>query len=51
VTRIKSHHFDEIACLVVGRTHTSVVVAAALQANWAAARPELEQAISAYRVR
>ena len=51
VTRFKAHHFDEIACLVVGRTQTSVVVAAALQSQWAEARAVLEQAVSAYQVR
>ncbi len=51
VTRFKSHHFEEIACLVVGRTHTSVVVGSALVSKWPAARAELEQAVAAYQAR
>ena len=51
VTRVKSHHYDEIACLVVGQTQTSVVVAAALASEWPRVSGELERAISAYQAR
>lgn len=51
VTRIGRHHFEEIACLVRGRTSASVVVAAAPAAMWARARPVLFRAVSAYLVR
>jgi len=51
VTRIGGHHFQEIACLVQGRTSASVVVAAAPAAQWATARPVLLRAVAAYFVR
>jgi hypothetical protein len=51
VTRIGAHHFQELACLVRGRTSASVVVAAAPAARWAQARPLLLRAVAAYLVR
>ena len=51
VTRVGAHHYQEIACLVQGRTSASVIVAAAPSATWAQARPLLFQAVSAYLVR
>jgi hypothetical protein len=51
VTRIGGHHYQEIACLVQGRTSASVIVAAAPAATWARARPLLLQAVAAYQVR
>jgi len=51
VTRIGEHHYQEIACLVQGRTSASVVVAAAPAAMWAQARPLLFRAVAAYLVR
>jgi hypothetical protein len=51
VTRIGGHHYQEIACLVQGRTSASVVVAAAPAARWARARPLLLRAVAAYLVR
>ena len=51
VTRIGGHHYDEIACLVQGRTSASVVIAAAPAAQWAQARPLLLRAVAAYLVR
>jgi hypothetical protein len=51
VTRIGGHHYQEIACLVQGRTSASVIVAAAPAATWARARPMLLQAVAAYQVR
>jgi hypothetical protein len=51
VTRIDAHHYQEIACLVQGRTSASVIVAAAPAASWARAYPLLFQAVAAYLVR
>jgi len=51
VTRIGGHHFQEIACLVVGRTSASVIVAAAPAAAWTQARPLLLRAVAAYLIR
>jgi hypothetical protein len=51
VTRIDHHHFQEIACLVQGRTSASVIVAAAPAAQWARAQPLLLRAVAAYLVR
>jgi hypothetical protein len=51
VTRIGGHHYQEIACLVRGRTSASVIVAAAQAARWAQARPLLFRAVAAYLVR
>jgi hypothetical protein len=51
VTRIGAHHYDEMACLVQGRTSSSVIVAAAPAAMWAHARPLLFRAVAAYLVR
>jgi len=50
VTRIGAHHYQEIACLVQGRTNASVIVAAAPAASWARAYPLLFQAVAAYLV-
>lgn len=51
ITRIGSHHFQEIACLVQGHTSASVIVGAAPAATWAQARPLLLRAVAAYRIR
>ena len=51
VTRIGDHNYQEIACLVQGRTSASVIVAAAPAAGWARAYPLLFQAVAAYLVR
>jgi hypothetical protein len=51
VTRIGAHHYEELACLVQGRSGASVIVAAAPAARWAQSRPLLERAVAAYRVR
>jgi hypothetical protein len=50
-TRVGGHHYQEIACLVQGRTGASVIVAAAPAARWARARPLLLRAVAAYLVR
>ena len=51
LTRIGGHHYQEVACLVQGRTSASVIVAAAPAAAWARARPLLFRAVAAYLVR
>jgi hypothetical protein len=51
LTKIGAHHFEEIACLVQGRTSASVIVGAAPAASWAKARPLLLRAVAAYQVR
>lgn len=51
LTRIGAHHYQELACLVQGRRGASVIVAAAPASRWASARPLLERAVAAYRVR
>jgi hypothetical protein len=50
-SRVKVHHYREIACFVQGESTASVVVAAALQSDWTRAAAMLERAVSAYRVR
>jgi hypothetical protein len=51
VTRIGAHRYQEIACLVQGRTSASVIVAAAPAATWAQASPLLFRAVAAYQIR
>ena len=51
VTRIGAHRYQEIACLVQGRTSASVIVAAAPAATWTQASPLLLRAVAAYQVR
>jgi hypothetical protein len=51
LTRIGQHHYEEVACLVQGRTSASVIVATAPAAGWARARPLLFRAVAAYVVR
>jgi hypothetical protein len=50
VTRVGSHRFQEIACLVLGQGTGGVVVAAAPPTEWGRLGPQLERAISAYEV-
>jgi hypothetical protein len=50
ITRIGRHHYEEIACLVQGRTSASVIVAASPAAAWARAHPLLFRAVAAYIV-
>jgi hypothetical protein len=49
VTRIKSRHYEEIACYVEGAHGGSVVVAATLASLWPKERRLLEQVVAAYR--
>jgi hypothetical protein len=51
ITRIGGHHYQEVACLVQGRTSASVIVAASPATMWAQARPLLLRAVAAYFVR
>jgi len=51
ITRIGGHHYEEVACLVQGRTSASVIVGAAAAARWVRARPLLFRAVAAYLVR
>ena len=48
-TRVKNHHYREIACFVQGRGHATVLIAAALESEWARAVKILERAVDAYR--
>lgn len=51
VTKIGAHHYREIACLVQGQAAASVVVGTAPAPRWSQARPLLERAVAAYRIR
>ncbi len=51
VTRVKGHHYREIACFAQGRTTASVIVAAALTSAWPTYGPQLERAVEAWQVR
>jgi hypothetical protein len=51
VTRVGAHRYTELACLVQGRSGTSVIVAAAPTALWPSARALLAQSVSVYTVR
>lgn len=50
VTRVKSHHYTELACFVRGAGTASVIVAAAPAAAWASQSVVLMRAVAAYRV-
>ena len=51
VTKIKSHHYTELACYVRGPGTASVIVAAAPTADWASQSAVLRRAVAAYQVR
>jgi hypothetical protein len=51
VTKIKAHHYTELACLVQGHGSASVIVAAAPAADWSRAAPVLTRAVGAYQAR
>jgi hypothetical protein len=51
VTKAHAHHYTELACFVRGRSHASVIVAAAPTAAWARVSGVLERSVSAYQVR
>jgi hypothetical protein len=46
VSRVGSHRYREIACIVKGHRHTDVFIAAALRHDWKAVRGTLERAAS-----
>jgi len=48
VSRVGSHPYREIACIVTGRRHTSILVAAALKPDWHTVAPVLERAASTF---
>ncbi|MEO9121112.1 MAG: hypothetical protein ABI355_18770, partial [Solirubrobacteraceae bacterium] len=48
LSRVGTHPYREIACILTGRRHTSVLVAAALKPDWPAVGPTLESAASAF---
>ena len=50
-TKVKAHHYTEIACYVQGKTSSSVIIAAAPTAGWATASGVLMRAVAAYQVR
>jgi hypothetical protein len=47
VTKTNAHYI-EVACLVRGKRAPTVIVAAALKADWAKLAPQLEQAVSGF---
>jgi hypothetical protein len=51
VTKIKSHHYTELACYVRGPRTASVIVAAAPTADWSRQAAVLMRAVAAYKVR
>ncbi len=51
VSKIKAHHYTELACYVQGKTSSSVIIAAAPTATWATASGVLMRAVAAYQVR
>ncbi len=51
VTKIKSHHYTELACFVRGPRTASVIVAAAPTADWDSQSAVLMRAVAAYQVR
>jgi hypothetical protein len=50
-TRVKGHHYREVACLVQGRTTASVIVAAALVSEWPKHGAQLLRALESWQVR
>jgi hypothetical protein len=50
VTRVKAHHYTELACYVQGKTSSSVIIAAARAADWKQESGMLMRAVAAYRV-
>lgn len=48
LSRVGAHPYREIACIVTGARHTSVLVAAAMTPDWPTVAPILERAASAF---
>jgi len=51
LTRVANNHFEEIACLVRGKTADSVIVAAVLVPVLQKYGPVVQRAVEAYQVR
>jgi hypothetical protein len=51
ITRVRAHHYREIACFVRGARASSVLVAATPAADWARYGGLLERAVDSYAVR
>jgi hypothetical protein len=51
VTKVGHHPFREIACIVRGARHQSVVIAAAPPSDWERLGPMLERAVASYGAR
>ena len=51
VTKVGRHRFHEIACIVSGARHKSVIVAAAPPSGWGRIGPTLERAVASYEAR
>jgi len=51
VTKVGRHRFHEIACIVSGTRHESVIVAAAPPSGWGQFGPTLERAVASYQAR
>lgn len=51
MTKIGHHDYSEIACIVRGVCHESVVIAAAPPSDWERFGPTLERAVSSFEVR
>jgi hypothetical protein len=51
VTKVGHHRFREIACIVSGARHQTVIVAAAPPAEWERFGPTLERAVASYEAR
>ena len=51
VITVGRHHFHEIACIVRGARHVSVVIAAAPPSDWGRFGPTIERAVASFDVR
>jgi len=51
VTKVGRHQFREIACIVSGTRHRSVVIAATPTSDWERLGPVLERAVASYEAR
>jgi len=51
VSRVRSHPYREIACIITGHRNTAVLVGAALVRDWPALGKTIQQAASAFVVR
>jgi hypothetical protein len=49
-TRVGDHHYEELACLVVGRHSQYVIVASALFADWNQFAPTFRAALADFEV-